>query len=349
MKKTFQRILSFVFIAISFLFGVWFYQIDNNFIWYWLFGLCFGIVLQRSRLCFVSASTEPFITGSTEHFRAILIGILTGSFGITVIKYLSNGTLDLLGVSAISLPLILGAFIFGIGMVLCGCCSAGMFIRLAEGYVVHIITIPCVVVGYLFANSHYHSLWSPFIVNAPAIFLPQEIGWGAGIISHIAMIILIYLVALRIEEGISSSNNSKYLTGGISLGIFVILHYIMLNSSWSVTGAFFWFKDLSVFKDSSMLPVALSPNLRNIGLFVGALISVLLSANFKIQKIHSGKQVFRNALGGLLMGYGACIASGCSVSAFFTAAASLSLSAWVFMICLFAGAFVGLKILYKLL
>ena len=349
MKKTSQRILAFVIIAISLLLGIWFYQTGNNFIWYWLFGICFGIILQRSRLCFVSATTEPFITNSTEHFRAILIGILTGSLGITVIKYLSNGTLDLLGVSAISLPLIIGAFIFGIGMVLCGCCSAGMFIRLAEGYLIHLVTLPCVIIGYLFANSHYQTIWAPFIVNAPAIFLPQEIGWLGGIAAHIIMIILIYLVALRIEEGTSSSNQSRYLTGGIFLGLFVVLHYVALDSSWSVTGAFFWLNDLSVFKDSAMMTIALGPNLRNIGLLVGSFISVLLFANFKIKKIRSVKQVFRNMLGGLLMGYGACIASGCSVSAFFTAAASLSLSAWVFMICLFAGAFVGLKLLYKLL
>ena len=61
------------------------------------------------------------------------------------------------------------------------------------------------------------------------------------------------------------------------------------------------------------------------------------------------KQVIISIIGGLLMGYGACLASGCNVSAFFTAAASLSLSAWAFMVFLFIGSFVGIKLLYKLL
>lgn len=349
MKKSLQKGVSLFLIVLALLFSAWLYTKDHNFIWYWLFGLSFGIILQRSRLCFVSATSEPFITGSTEQFRAILIGIFTASLGITIIKYLSGGTLDLLGVSAISFPLALGGFLFGIGMILCGSCSAGMFIRFAEGYIIHIFTFVCVIAGYLFANSHYQSIWSRFIINAPAIFLPHEIGWLGGVVSHIVVIVLLYLVAIKFEDGFSSSNSSTYLKGGIILGIFVVLHYVILNSSWSVTGAFFWLSDLSAFKNAELLPAAVGPNLRNIGLLAGALISVLFRGHFKIQKIRSGKQIFRNMIGGILMGYGACIASGCCVSSFFTAAASLSLSAWVFMIFLFIGAFVGLKLLYKML
>ena len=132
MRKSLQRDISFFLLILALALGAWLFTKDHNFIWYWLFGIAFGIILHRSRLCFVSAASEPFITNSTEQFRAILIGILTSSLGIVMIKYLSDGTLDLLGVSTISFPLILGGFMFGIGMILCGCCSAGMFIRLAE-------------------------------------------------------------------------------------------------------------------------------------------------------------------------------------------------------------------------
>ena len=196
MKKSLQKRISIFLILTTSVLGFLLYKQGNNFIWYWIFGLSFGMILQRSRLCFVSATTEPFITGSTEQFRGILIGIFTASLGITIIKYLSDGTLNMLGVSTISIPLIIGAFIFGIGMVLCGCCSAGMFIRMAEGYAIHIVTFIGIISGYLIANSHYQNIWSPFVINAPAIFLPDEIGWTGGVVSHIVLIILLYLVAL---------------------------------------------------------------------------------------------------------------------------------------------------------
>ena len=136
------------------------------------------------------------------------------------------------------------------------------------------------------------------------------------------------------------TNPFTYLTGAVLLGLLNILHYLALESGWSITGAFFW---LTGNTDS----FAAGPNIRNLGLLVGALISVLACAKFKAKKIKSTKQVLSAIVGGLLMGYGAGIAGGCNISAFFTAAASLSLSAWVFMIFLFLGAFVGIKLLEK--
>lgn len=359
MHKSSQKIIAFFMLVLAIAFGAFLTMQGNNFIWYWVFGLAFGFVLQRSRVCFVSAASEPLITGSTEQFRAILIGILVSSFGIAVLKYLSSGMLDMLGVSTISLPLIIGAFIFGIGMILSGCCSSGMFIRLAEGYSVHVFTFIGVIAGYLFANSHYQSLWGPFIVNAPAIFLPLELGWTTGVAVHILIIVLLYLVAYKQEQDISSSNSTTYLKGALCLGLFNIAHYILLESGWSITGAFFWFGELfqTILGNAStvasnpeeMYLLAAGPNIRNLGLFIGAFISIFSCAGFRFKKIRSFKQAGTALAGGLLMGYGACIAGGCNVSAFFTAAASLSLSAWVFMIFLFAGTVVGVKILYKLL
>ena len=314
-----------------------------------LLGMGFGIILQRSHICFVTAVSEPQLTGSTEIFRAILIGVLTSSLGITIIKYLSEETLDMLGVSTISIPLMIGAFLFGIGMILAGACASGMFIRLAEGYIIHLLTIPAVILGYVFANSHYQNLWSSFIVNAPALFLPAELGWALGVGSNILLILMIYLVALRHEQNNSSSVSSKYLWGAVCLGIFNIMHYLILESAWSVTGAFYWFSELSslLHANKETLQAAISPNIRNLGMFLGAFLSVLCSKNFRIQKIRSGKQILKTLLGGFLMGYGACIAGGCNISAFFVAASSLSISAWVFLIFLCIGSFVGIKLLYK--
>ena len=102
-------------------------------------------------------------------------------------------------------------------------------------------------------------------------------------------------------------------------------------------------------EQAATLSTAIAPNLRNVGLLIGAFLSALLTRKFNIKKIRSGKQILTAIIGGLFMGYGACIAGGCNVSAFFTATASLSLSGWVFMICLFIGSSLGIKILYKIL
>lgn len=339
--------------------GALLFTFNVSLLWYWVFGLGFGYILQHSRVCFVSATTDPFLSDSTDQFRAILIGILIASLGTSVIKYLSNGIYDTLGVSAVSIPLILGAFIFGIGMVLAGCCCSGMFIRMGEGYSVHLITFLCVIIGYCFANTHYKLLWAPIIQNSPVIFFPEKLGWGPGVTANIVILLIFYIIASAKDK--QTTENTNYLKGGICLGLLCILHIILLRTPWSVSGAFYWIEDIfkklfnggfsAIIKcDSSCAPsltVGLGTNLRNLGLLVGSLISALFSTQFHFRKIQSRQQAAKSVIGGLLMGYGACIAGGCNITAFFVATASLSLSGWVFMIALFIGAYVGIKLLYK--
>lgn len=348
-KKLSQTHIAVLLLSCACIFSIWLFSIQSDFLLYWLFGLGFGFILQRFWICFVSAVSDPIIIGSTERFRAILIGILITSCGITVLKYLSGGTLYMLGVSAVSLPLILGAFIFGIGMIIAGACSSGMFVRIAEGYTVQLITFLCVIIGYLFANSHYQALWAPFVSKSPLVFLPEKFGWAGGVIIHIAIILILYLAACKYELRISPPDNTRYLKGAVLLALLSIAHVFVLKNIWSVTGAFFWFGELlngSLFNEG-LNTAAVTSNLRNLGLFAGALISASFSTSFSIKKIRFKKQIGKSVFGGLLMGYGACIAGGCNISAFFMGAASLSLSAWIFMIFLFAGAFAGVRILYK--
>ena len=353
LKKTTQFCIAIFIFSLVSAFGIYLYFQETSFLWYWVLGLGFGFILQRFRICFVSAASDPIIMGSTEQFRSILIGILIASLGILSLKYMSFGMLDMLGVSGVTLPLMFGAFLFGIGMILSGCCSAGVFVRLAEGYTIQIFTFAGLILGFLFANSHYEKIWTAFVANSPSIFLPSEIGWPIGIIAHIVIIILLYLVALKHESDISSSNTSNCLKGCILLAILCIIHCIVLQSNWSVIGAFYWLSEWLnegfSFTENSQTFAASGAFLRNFGLFTGAFLSVFVKADFRIQKIRSLKQISIKIIGGFFMGYGACIAGGCTVSAFFTAAASLSLSAWVFMIFLFIGTFVGIKLLYKLL
>lgn len=198
--KSNQVITALVFFIVAVILGIYFIIRGENLIWYWLLGLAFGYALERSALCFNAMANEPMIIGITSQFRAILIGILVSSIGVTAIKYLSGGMLDFLGVSAISLPLVIGAFIFGVGMILAGCCTSGMFVRIAEGFSIHIITLICVIIGYLIATSHYQSVWAPFVSDAPVIFLPEVFGWFFGVIIHIGIILLLYTAAVKWEK-----------------------------------------------------------------------------------------------------------------------------------------------------
>ena len=52
----------------------------------------------------------------------------------------------------------------------------------------------------------------------------------------------------------------------------------------------------------------------------------------------------RAVIGGLLLGYGARLASGCNIGAFFSGVASGSLHGWMWFIAAFAGTMVGTRL-----
>ena len=199
-KSRRQYIFSLFLLLVVTAVGIFCVLKGSSLIWYWVLGLALGYVLERSGICFNAMANEPMIVGSTAQFRAILIGVLVSSLGVSAIKYLSGGMLDFLGVSTISIPLMLGAFLFGMGMILAGCCTSGMFVRMAEGFSVHAVTLVCVVIGYLFANSHYQTVWAPFVVNAPMVYLPTTFGWFFGLLIHIGIILLLYTAAVKWEK-----------------------------------------------------------------------------------------------------------------------------------------------------
>lgn len=346
--KTEHKTQVLILIAVAAIACAFFAAQNSTNAWYWVLGIAFGYALQHSSLCFNSMTNEIFIVSFTTQFRSVLMGILVGSIGITVIKYFSFGTLDYLNVSAIGGTLVIGAFIFGMGMTLAGCCASGMFVRLAEGNSVHIITLIYAILGYVLANIQYEDIWSPLDEHSLSVFLPRMFGWIGGVAIHLVIIILLYVLALRREKKSfgdvipnEPTDHWKYTTGAILLGLIAIVEYITVQNGPSITGGFY------IVAENDISLETVGPLVFDIGVFMGAFTSTAARTGLRFVKITSLKQTIPSMIGGFLIGYGSRVAGGCNISSFFGAAASLSLSGWVFMIFLFAGVFIGLKILNK--
>ena len=87
----------------------------------------------------------------------------------------------------------------------------------------------------------------------------------------------------------------------------------------------------------------------DVGLVFGALLGALLSGEFKI-RLPADRRRYGQALGGgILMGYGAGLAVGCTIGAFFSAIPSLALNGWVFGAALAIGAFLGVQVIKRLM
>ena len=95
--------------------------------------------------------------------------------------------------------------------------------------------------------------------------------------------------------------------------------------------------DSSVFADVT--------SVMDFGLVLGAFAAAGVAGGFRLRLGPSPGAIAAAALGGLAMGYGARIAYGCNIGAFFSGAASTSLHGWLWIAAALPGCWVGLRML----
>jgi hypothetical protein len=84
------------------------------------------------------------------------------------------------------------------------------------------------------------------------------------------------------------------------------------------------------------------------GMWVGSFAAALGAGEFKLRFPAQPIRYVQSAGGGVLMGYGAGIAMGCTIGAFFSSIPSLAVNGWVFAVFLGVGAWIGTLIIRRI-
>lgn len=158
-----------------------------------LFGVVLGVISQRSRVCFVRAFREPFLTGDTDHTRAMLLGLLVSIVGFALVKTVVLEKTEEFVRPTFWLGALLGGTIFGFGMTLAGGCGGGTIWRVGEGHVKLWIAL----VGYVLSASLVRELLvSSGVQNmlGEPVFLPDLIGWTWALGALIIILIVWYVL-----------------------------------------------------------------------------------------------------------------------------------------------------------
>ena len=96
-----------------------------------LFGVGFGLLIERAQICFTSAFRDLWITGRTQMAKAIIFGMAASAIGI-----FSYVQLDVAPKIMWAGPnAVIGGLLFGFGIVLAGGCETGWMYRAVEGQV----------------------------------------------------------------------------------------------------------------------------------------------------------------------------------------------------------------------
>jgi len=188
--------------------ALWLSSRGNNTAWFLVLGLSFGYILQRSRFCFTASMRDPYLTGGTTLNRAVLAAFAITTIGFTAIKYgyFKNG-LPIPGMSyvvPISIATIVGAFLFGIGMVIAGGCASGTLMRVGEGFTMQVLSLTFFVIGSLW-GAHDFGWWKyNFISKGKSVFLPDVFGWFWAVAIQLLIILLLYIAAEKYQEAKSN-------------------------------------------------------------------------------------------------------------------------------------------------
>jgi uncharacterized protein len=164
-----------------------------------LFGVLFGIVLQRCRFCFVRAFRDPFMTGEATVAKAIVVSILIGTIGVSILKWNGFRPETLYVVPTFGWGSLLGGLIFGIGMVIAGGCGSGTLWRVAEGH----LKLWMALLSFALTNSLMNMFLQGTGLKAKlgfSVFLPNIFGWQGALLAVALVLFLWYLVLSWNEE-----------------------------------------------------------------------------------------------------------------------------------------------------
>ena len=163
-----------------------------------LLGVVLGVVSQRSRVCFVQAFREPFLTGDTRHTRAMLLGLAVAIVGFAITKSIIDTKADDFVRPTFWAGALFGGVLFGIGMVLAGGCGAGSIWRAGEGHVKLMVAV----VGYVLSATFVAELLRRAALTnrlGQSVFLPDVAGW-AGALVFLGFILAGWYVFVRWNE-----------------------------------------------------------------------------------------------------------------------------------------------------
>jgi len=278
-------------------------------------------------------------------------------------------------ISPVGVGVAAGAFIFGIGMQLGGGCASGTLFSVGGGSTRMLVTLFFFIVGSVIGTAH-----TPWWNGQPAFAATSVVSlWGPwmGLVACLALfgaIAWFTRVAEQRRHGqlldeTRPARGPRWLTGpwplvagALGLAIVNIATLTIGGRPWGVTSAFalwgakplqalgmdvaswpYWAApaQATALRSSVLMDVT---SVMNFGIILGALTAAILAGKFAPVWKVSKRSLVAAVAGGILLGYGARIAYGCNIGAYFSGIASGSLHGWLWLVTAFAGNIVGTKL-----
>lgn len=308
----------------------------------------------------------------------IVLLLLTSLAFFPIVGKAIPGIEGVAAMGQVGVSVLVGAFLFGMGMQLGGGCGSGTLFTVGWGHVDMLVTLAFFIIGATLGSAHLH--WWLELPNVGVISLIDEMGWLPGLLLQVVVLAGLYALVRHLDlkkntelKSLASVSATPYIDrlvfgpwslmwGIISLLIFNLLTMLVAGHPWSITFAFglwgtkIWTAlggDISSWQywagaypaqalNSSVL--ADTTSLMDFGVIIGAMLAAALGGKFAPQTSINGKRLITAIVGGLLLGYGARLAFGCNIGAMLGGISSGSLHGWLWLVAAFCGAILAIHI-----
>jgi len=324
-----------------------------------LVGAGIGAALLRTSFGFAGAFRSLVEHGDAAGFQAHAAMLALAS--LLMLPMLAQGSLFGVAMHGEATPVGVGfgvgALLFGAGMQIGGGCASGTLFSLGGGNGKLIGTVAGFVLGSALGAWSMGFWWS--LPALPGATLQGLVGFGPAVALQLGVLALIWLVAGRASKRPVSR---VLLAGGLALAVLNAATMVLAGKPWGETSAFaLWGSKLFTAAGldahgwaywmrpgfSTQLDRVTSldvTSMMDAAILLGAALAAAFAGSFR-PRWGGGVRPWAGALlGGVAMGFGARLANGCNIGAYFSAIAVGNLSGWAWVILALAGSWIGVKL-----
>ena len=323
-------------------------------------GVILGLAARLGRFCTLGAIEDSLYQNSFVRLRMWIFAIGVaglGSFTLAATGHLNLGDTIYHVEPWSPLPAVFGALIFGYGMALAGNCGFGALARFGGG------DLRSFVIVLVMGISAYFVLSGPLanlrlsvleITTVDTMFrsYPQVLGAATGL-SPLAF-------GFLISAGIACAalcskpflSDRKALLTGLAVGLAIVSGWA--GAQWVAT---YGFSVTEIHSHTFTSPLGetllflmtssgggLTFGVGSVfGVLAGAFAGSLIKGHFRWEACEDPRELKRQVIGAILMGFGAILAMGCTIGQGLSAFSILTLNAPLVFAGIFAGAALGLK------
>ena len=321
-------------------------------------GTALGGVFLFAQYGFASVWRHALQTGS-------LVG-LSGHFWLSGLCALVFLAAPVFGLSAqptlapVSVSLLIGAFVFGIGMQLANGCGSGVLFNFGAGSGRMIFALPAFIIGSVIGSLMVPSAlgWGSLGQIAIGGALPDALRWVLNLALLFGFSFILFTIAKKRGEALPKG----LFIASIFIALLCWAVFLLSGHAWGVTfGYTLWGAKLA---QAIGVPIsdfafwqwtgpeqalrysvlANTSSVMNIGMIIGAASLACWQNGLRKQSFPPQSQIWAAILGGLIMGIGARLSFGCNIGAFLAGTASGSLHGWLWFVMALGGSWVGIKL-----